>query len=127
MTGEEMERAIEFILHNQVSLEEHVKQAEQRIEQVNRNLSEQIAELNRTVQLMATSQSQFNEMMTTTVVSLADSQRKLEESHQKLAESQRELTESQRELSESQRHTEQKLDALIDIVRERFEGKDGAA
>src|SRR5918993_3789577 len=37
MTGEEMERAIEFILQNQATLEEHVKQAEERIEQVNRN------------------------------------------------------------------------------------------
>jgi len=105
MTGEEMERAIEFILQNQATLEEHIKEANERIdqsnkriEQVNRNLSGQIAELNHIVQMTATSQGQLNERMMTAITSLAV----------------------------SQQHTDRKLDALIDIVRERLEGKGGS-
>jgi prefoldin subunit 5 len=108
MTGEEMERAIEFLLQRQATLEE-------RIEQVNRNLSEQIAETDRslgkriddlsaTVQMLATSQSQFNQTLTATITALADSQQRL---------------------ADSQQHTDRKLDALIDIVRERLEGRGG--
>lgn len=42
MTGEEMERAIDFLLKSQATLEA-------RIEQVNQNLSEQIGELNNSI------------------------------------------------------------------------------
>jgi ABC-type transporter Mla subunit MlaD len=78
MTGEEMERAIEFILQNQATLEE-------RIEQVNRDLGgrlgqavEAIAELNRVVQMQAESQGQLNQTLTTAITTLADAQSKTE-------------------------------------------------
>jgi len=106
MTGEEMERAIEFLLQSQATLE-------QRIEQVNTNLSgqmqdlreqvqnigERVTQLSDTVQMLSTSQGKFNEMITAAITALA----------------------------EGQQHTDRKLDALLDIVRERLEGKDGTA
>ena len=93
MTGEEMERAIEFILQNQATLEERFEQTQA-----------QIAETNRIVQRQATSQSEFNQTITAVITA---------------------LSESQQQLADSQRQTEQKLDALIDLVRERLEGKGG--
>jgi ABC-type transporter Mla subunit MlaD len=78
VTGEEMERAIEFILQNQATLEE-------RIEQVNRDLGgrlgqavEAIAELNRVVQMQATSQGELNQMLTRAITGLAEAQTQTE-------------------------------------------------
>lgn len=93
MTGEEMERAIEFILQNQATLEEHIEQTQA-----------QIAETNRIVRMQAISQSEFNQTITAVITA---------------------LSESQRQLADSLQQTDRKLDALIDIVRERPEGKDG--
>lgn len=67
MTGEEMERAIEFLLQNQATLEEC-------IEQVNRDLGGRIAELAAAVRMQADSQSQFNQTLTTAVTVLAEAQ-----------------------------------------------------
>ena len=114
MTGEEMERAIEFILQNQATLEERIEQTQA-----------QIAETNRIVQMQATSQSEFNQTVTTAITALADGQQRLTESQRQFAESQRELAESQQRLADSILHTDRKLDALIDIVRERLEGEGG--
>ena len=50
------------------------------------------------------------------VVILTDAQIKTEERMQKLTDSQQKLTDSQRELADSQRHTDDRLNALIDIV-----------
>ncbi|MFL6335852.1 MAG: hypothetical protein ACJ754_21290 [Pyrinomonadaceae bacterium] len=71
MTGEEMERAIEFLLQNQATLEE-------RIEQVNRDLGGRIAELTAAVRIQADSQSQFNQTVTTAITALAEAQSKTE-------------------------------------------------
>lgn len=109
-----MERAIGFILQNQATLEERIEQTQAQLAET----QAQIAETNRIVQMQAVSQSEFNQTMTATITALAESQQRLTESHQK-------LTESQRQLAESLQHTDRKLDALIDIVRERLEGKGG--
>jgi uncharacterized coiled-coil DUF342 family protein len=54
---------------------------------------------------------------------IVESHTKIVESHTKLAESQTKLAESQTKLAEAQAHTDQRLDALIDIVRESRNGK----
>lgn len=54
---------------------------------------------------------------------LTESHAKLTESHAKLAESQAKLTHSQAKLADSQAHSDQRLDALIDIVRKRLNGE----
>ena len=60
MTGEEMERAIEFLLQHQAILEE------------------QIAETNRLMQVQARSQSELNETLTRAITTLAEAQSKTE-------------------------------------------------
>jgi hemoglobin-like flavoprotein len=60
MTGEEMERAIEFLLQNQATLEERV------------------TELSRIMQMQAESQGQLNQTLTTAITTLAEAQQKTE-------------------------------------------------
>jgi len=60
MTGEEMERAIEFLLKSQA------------------NLEAQIAETNRIVQLQAETQSEFIQIVTQAMANLADAQTRTE-------------------------------------------------
>lgn len=100
MTGEEMERAIEFLLRNQATFEG-------RIEQVNANLgarieelagrvgeltgrvgelAESVTELHNVVRMQADSQSQVNQAMTTTVTALAQAQAKTEAKVDRLAD-----------------------------------------
>ncbi|HEX8148065.1 MAG TPA: hypothetical protein VF591_12865 [Pyrinomonadaceae bacterium] len=67
MTGEEMERAIEFLLQNQATLEQRVEQTQA-----------QLAELTRVVQMQAGSQGQLNQTLTTAVTVLAEAQAKTE-------------------------------------------------
>jgi hypothetical protein len=85
VTGEEMERAIDFLLKSQANLEA-------RIEQVNANLGaqlsqavESISELNRVVQMQSTSQAELNQMLTRAVTGLADAQAKTEAKVDRLA------------------------------------------
>jgi uncharacterized coiled-coil protein SlyX len=60
MTGEEMERAIEFLLQNQATLEERV------------------TELSRIMQMQAESQGHLNQTLTTAITTLAEAQTKTE-------------------------------------------------
>lgn len=78
MTGEEMERAIDFLLRSQANLGA-------RIEQVNANLGAQIAELTGVVRMQADSQSQFNQTVTTAITALAEAQQKTEAKVDRLA------------------------------------------
>ena len=105
MTGEEMERAIEFILQNQATLEERITQANERIEQVNRGLSERIAETNRIMQMHADTQTEFIKIVTKAIGDLAEAQQRT---------------------AEAQRPTDDRVDRLAATV-ERFisEGRDG--
>ena len=69
MTGEEMERAIDFLLKSQANLE-------QRIEQVNVNLSARIEETNALVGHLAETQNQFIETVTRTFEEQAEFNRR---------------------------------------------------
>lgn len=93
MTGEEMERAIDFLLRSQANLET-------RIEQVNENLgtkieglaarveglAESVAALTSVVRMQADSQGQFNQTLTTAVTALAEAQAKNEAKVDRLAD-----------------------------------------
>jgi ABC-type transporter Mla subunit MlaD len=81
MTGEEMERAIEFLLQNQATLEQRVEQTQTQLSQTQGQLGqvvESIAALNRVVTLQAESQGQLNQTLTTAVTALAEAQAKTE-------------------------------------------------
>ena len=81
MTGEEMERAIEFLLQNQATLEARVEQTQGQLSQV----VESIAELNRVVTMQSTSQAELNQMLTRAVAGLAEAQAKTEARVDRLA------------------------------------------
>lgn len=81
MTGEEMERAIEFLLRNQATLEQRVEQTQTQLSQA----AESISELNRVVQMQATSQAELNQMLTRAVAGLAEAQAKTEAKVDRLA------------------------------------------
>jgi septal ring factor EnvC (AmiA/AmiB activator) len=72
MTGEEMERAIEFLLQNQATLEERIDRTQA-----------QIAETNRILQMQATSQGELNQMLTTAITNLAEAQQQLTQAQTK--------------------------------------------
>ena len=74
MTGEEMERAIEFLLQNQATLEQRVEQTQA-----------QLSELTRVVQMQTDSQGQFNQTVTTAITALAEAQAKTEAKVDRLA------------------------------------------
>ena len=67
MTGEEMERAIEFLLQNQATLEQRVEQTQA-----------QLAELTQAVRMQADSQSQLNQTLTAAITALAEAQQRTE-------------------------------------------------
>ena len=81
MTGEEMERAIEFLLKNQATHDERISRTQAQIGEMQTQLSEtqaQLSELGRVVQMQAESQSQFNQTVTTAITALAEAQTKTE-------------------------------------------------
>lgn len=75
MTGEEMERAIEFLLQNQATLEQRVEQTQA-----------QLAELTNVVRMQADSQGQLNQTVTTAITALAEAQQKTEAKIDRLAD-----------------------------------------
>ena len=81
MTGEEMERVIEFILQNQATLEERIERTQAQLAET----QAQVAETNRIVQMQAVSQSEFNQTLTATITALAESQQKTEAKVDRLA------------------------------------------
>jgi ABC-type transporter Mla subunit MlaD len=88
MTGEEMERAIEFLLQNQATLEQRVEQTQTQIAETQRQLGqavEAVSELNRVVRMQADSQGQLNQTLTTAITALAEAQQKTEAKMDRLA------------------------------------------
>jgi len=74
MTGEEMERAIEFLLQNQATLEEHMTRTHEHLSAT----QAQVAELTQVVRMHIDSQSQLNQTLTTAITALAEAQQKTE-------------------------------------------------
>jgi ABC-type transporter Mla subunit MlaD len=88
MTGEEMERAIEFLIQNQATLEGRIERTQAQLSETQGQLGqvvESIAELNRVVRMQTDSQSQFNQTLTTAVTALAEAQAKTEAKVDRLA------------------------------------------
>jgi adenylate kinase family enzyme len=100
MTGEEMERAIEFLLKSQANAE--VRQ---------QRTDDQIAEMGRRLEVYAETQSEFIEIATRTMTGFAEIQAQL-------AAGMAQMQSNMEQLVESQRHTDGRLNVLIDIVQE---------
>jgi methyl-accepting chemotaxis protein len=112
MTGEEMERAIEFLLQSQANHQVRLDQ-----------LTQQIAETNRIVQLQADTQSQFIQIVTSSMEALAASQRRTDERFKKtderLSRTDEQLSRTDEQLSRTDEQlskTDERLDRLAGIV-----------
>ncbi len=100
----DVERTIEFILETQAKMAVESAGHDQRIAALERNLDRLIGVVEKMV-----------ESLTTLKETVSEEQRKTEEKF-------RELAEAQRQLAESQQHTDERLNALIDIVASRLNG-----
>lgn len=112
MTNEEMERAIEFLLKSQADLNAQIGRTNEQLAQTNRQLggfADTQAEIMRVMTRTLESQAQINDSLRASIRDLSAAQRRTEEAVARLAE--------------SQAQSDQRLDALIDIVRERLEGQ----
>ena len=81
MTGEEMERAIEFLLQNQATLEGRMSRTQEQLSAT----QTQISDLAHVVRMQADSQGQFNQTLTTAVTAIAEAQTKTEGKVDRLA------------------------------------------
>lgn len=112
MTGDEMERAIEFILQQQARFE---VSAQQKIEAI---LDQQAKNASDIMQLRALG-AKLAKSQLRTERRLAESRGQLAE---QLAESHRLLAESHRELTESQKATEDSLRSVLKALERGFGG-----
>jgi len=103
MTGEEMERAIEFLLKNQADFAARQARTDERLN----DLTAQVAETNRLMQLQAETQSQFIEIVTVTMNRLAEAQ---ERTAQQIAQ-----------ISGHANETDARLDRLAALVERHIE------
>jgi chromosome segregation ATPase len=88
MTGEEMERAIEFLLQNQATLEERLARTQSQLSDTHGQVAAtqtQVAELTQIVRMQTDSQSQLNQTLTTAITALAEAQQKTEAKVDRLA------------------------------------------
>ena len=85
MTGEEMERAIDFLLRSQANLEARIEQVNANLGAKIEGLAESVTQLNRVVQMQAESQGQLNQTLTTAITALAEAQQKTEAKVDRLA------------------------------------------
>ena len=98
MTGEEMERAIEFLLQSQASFETRLERTDQQLNKLTddvNQLTRQVTETSQQLQAYAQTQSEFIEIVTRTMTGLA----------------------------EAQARTDERLNALIDVVQQGRSGK----
>jgi ABC-type transporter Mla subunit MlaD len=82
MTGEEMERALEFLLQSQANYDARLEQTNARLEQTNAQLeqtNEQVAETSRQLQAYAETQTEFIQIVTTSISRLAEAQTRSDE------------------------------------------------
>jgi ABC-type transporter Mla subunit MlaD len=107
MTGEEMERAIEFLLKSQANAE--VRQ---------QRTDDQIAQMGQRLEVYAETQSEFIEIATRTMTGFAEIQAQLAASMTQMQATMTQMQATVGQLVESQRHTDERLNVLIDIVQE---------
>ena len=123
MTGEEMERAIEFLLQNQAKFDTLLDQ-----------IGRQVAETNRQLQLTAETQSEFIQIVTNTIQALKESQDRMDERltrnderlSERLAQNDERFNERLAQTDERLARTDERLNRLADLVERHIrEGRDG--
>jgi hypothetical protein len=113
MTFEEMERTMQFILEQQAQIAVSQAKAEERMAKGEEHRVESDERIARIEAIQENTARQI-EHLGNALVALTESHTRMQE---KLAEEHAQTQGALRELAESQRHSDQRLDALIDIVR----------
>ena len=114
MTGEEMERAIEFLINNQARFDA-------RLEETNR----QIAETNKRLESFADTQAELMRVMTQTFESQHRINEDLRRGQEGLLLGLERLNNSQEAAWAAIHQTEKTVDRLAETVRRQIEGRNG--
>jgi chromosome segregation ATPase len=125
MTGEEMERAIEFLLKNQASFESGLVELKEQISETNKQLlmhAETQTELIQIVTRNAEDQRRFNAEFRVALRELAAAQARTDESLRNLSASQEHTDDSLRNLSAAQART----DGQLNQTNEQLKRTDGS-
>jgi DNA repair ATPase RecN len=133
MTGDEVERSIEFLLKHQATLETQVERTSlqvektaQRLEETNVRLEEtnqRLEETNQRIEMIAETQREFIQVVTRHIEAQGEINASLRGMVRELSTS---MQSAVRELSTAQKRTDARLDRLAETV-ERFitEGRNG--
>jgi chromosome segregation ATPase len=129
MTGEEMERAIEFLLQSQANSEGRLERIEQQVAETSRQLQAYAETQTEFIQIVTgniQAQAEINASMRDSIRELKDTQHELKDTQRELKDTQRELKDTQLGLTAVQSRTDERLDRLAATV-ERFitEGRNG--
>ena len=114
MTGEEMERAIEFLINNQARFDARLAETNQQIAETNR----QLAQTNQQLDAFAESQAQLIQVVTHTF----EAQNRINEESQRNQDAAWAVI---RELGVKQDRTEETVNRLAETVRRQIEGRNG--
>ncbi|MDT4954007.1 MAG: hypothetical protein QOJ02_2145 [Acidobacteriota bacterium] len=138
MTGEEMERSIEFLLNSQASLEAKIEQTNDQVKQTSRQLEQmnsQFVQMSKRLDVYAETQSEFMQIVLRHIeaqgeinASLRSTTNDLSIAQQNLTVAQQRTEERLNSLAAAQERTEEGLNSLIKTVdRYISERRDGKA
>ena len=126
MNEEERQRQFDFILNQQAKFAadiQKLQESQRKLQESQEKLQESQAEMVQIINRLAAVTVEGFKQTNTKIDALIDAQTRTEETLGKVIEVQTQLVAAQVRLTEAQAHTEQRLDALIDIVREGRNGK----
>ncbi|MDT5060680.1 MAG: hypothetical protein QOH63_1139 [Acidobacteriota bacterium] len=137
MTGEEMERSIEFLLNSQASLEAKIEQTNDQVKQTSRQLEQmnsRFEQMSKRLDVYAETQSEFMQIVLRHIEAQGEINASLRSTTNDLSVAQHNLTVAQQRTEErlnslaaAQERTEEGLNSLIETVNryisERRDGK----
>ena len=115
MTNDETQRKMDFIVNQQAQFSADI----QHLKELHKQAEKRIATIEDTMTRLAGATLTLTQRM----VELSAAQAHMDSKMANLAESHEKLAESQTRLAESQEQTDQRLNALIDIVRDSMNGR----
>ena len=136
MTNDETQRKMDFIVNQQAQFSadiELLKELQRKTDDILTRIAGATLTLTQRMVELSAAQAHMDGKMANLAEShqnlaenhqtIAESHQTIAESHQTIAESHARLLQSQTQLAESQEHTDQRLNALIDIVRDNQNGR----
>jgi septal ring factor EnvC (AmiA/AmiB activator) len=131
MTGEEMERSIEFLLNSQASLEAKIEQTNDQVKQTSRQMEQtnrQMEQTNKRLDMYAETQNEFMQIVLRQIEAQGEINASLHKTSNDLTVVQQRTEERMDSLALAQRQTEERLKSLIETVDRYIRGRrDGKA